>query len=180
MKKVFNSIYCWLYYVIYDTIREKLINLKYFFKNLRIFWKVLKEFRTWDYAYIPPVIVTMLTALRDDIKNGPEIELTSFKKASQIDKLIKLIKSADCYDSFDILFDKDTNKQRRDIKQYDEINYKIQKRFYRNVERILLGQSPEEYNKEIEKINKKGIVPQDGLTVDDYAFDGTGIQSWWS
>lgn len=88
-------------------------NLKYGLKNLRIFFKVIWNFRPWDYVYTLELFQAGLIELMKCLENGNEIDETRLPKIKNlrrtIDILDNIIKdkywAIDSYEDYQILQD---------------------------------------------------------------------------
>jgi hypothetical protein len=78
--------YCW------DVPRDFFSNIKWFFKNLWNFRKVLVDYRPWDYCYCIDSFSTALEQMRDYIYNhGNEEDEERLKKVEQMEELLYLL-----------------------------------------------------------------------------------------
>lgn len=77
-----------LHWYILNPIANKYHNARWFFRNLRYFWKFLCEYRNWDSAYLHEGIILML----NDIKPGLEIFVGGEEEQKRIDEVTGLLR----------------------------------------------------------------------------------------
>lgn len=139
-------------------------NIKWFFKNLWRFKRILWEYRTWDFSYCNNLFANSLDWLADQIKNGHEEVRSANKKVSAIKELASLIRRLTDDDDFG-LEEPFINKE-ISIDEYDKRRKHTRKEYLDRIYRIIYGQENEKYDKT--DYNK---------WVEN--FDGTGYEGWW-
>jgi predicted phage-related endonuclease len=144
-------------------------DLKYFFKNLWNFKKILWSHRNWDYEYCEQLYKFSLELLRDDIKNGIEEKRMATKKVKAIDKLIALLKPVN------------DNIELKDVNEYNKLYEEQLIKKYKEIYRLLVGQSSKELDKKAKAYKKKHIKDDyvDPYEINVAIHDGTGCENWW-
>ena len=176
-----------------ETIKEILddmvrawYNLKWFFHNIKVFWKILWKYRDWDYAYLIDVNTVCLTQLANRIEKGNEDKRASSKKVAKIRELITLL-NRNIEDEYLIKYKEQISKGKTTYQKVFE-QAEIEKR--KNAKamfQILLGQDPKKFNEKYKKALEqlKTEHPETDTTkIGNYdvwvqLFDGSGIESWW-
>jgi hypothetical protein len=160
-------------------------------KNIIFFWKVIWNFRSWDYTYNLRIFSKSLEALRDSLKDGNEINSTRLKKVEKIERAIEILNNI-CEDryseiaesqlgyemNFDHLFTDDEPKEITEAnKKIRDLSIKIEDNEWKELWNIFQGQENSHYIMLVEKMEKDEKKNRD-IWSDWY--DGTGINRWWN
>ena len=173
-------------YTIWYNSKIFFYDLKWYFRNLKNFNKVLWNFRSFDHIYCVEMYTRSLELLRDSISNGNEERISANKKVNKINELIELLKQYDTYtDDADKdigFFNYDLKWKKNDdgsIQTVDDGNDKERKEKYKQllkkekeleheyktkITKILFGQSEREIKRlEREFKRKSKEEPQNSL-----------------
>lgn len=166
-----------------------LLNIKYFFSNVKLFWNDLKNFRPWDHSYCIDIYCTALEALKEDIyRNSYEIDITRMKKVEAMEELLMLLQT-DLSNNFNGLIKKRKNGT-YDFSKYNKAVINGEELLEKRIFRLLGGQS----DKEITKLNKNYEDQWKRLSTEhpdvykaykneynasEIIDDGTGACNWW-
>ena len=156
-----------------ERIRKFYYNIKTFFRNLKLFWKVLWTYHWWDYQYLINVNIVMFKDMAEHFeKDGTTCGRE--KIAENIRQLVELLEK-DIDDEAWEEAEKNTNIDDK-IAYYKAAIWEHKKK----IARILMGPDLGEQVKIEARINNairfEGMSPEDArLKYDDY----TGIRRWW-
>ncbi len=157
-------------------------------KNIFFFWKVIWNYRSWDYSYQLRIFARSLEPLADNLeKNGNEVEITRLKKVKQIQRAIEILNhqinddytslaekalgySVNINYSFEDDLPPEIEKANREIFTLSD---KIDTDEWAELFKILQGQNHTEFIMLCDKSNNKS---QD---LWDQWYDGSGMQHWW-
>ena len=156
-----------------EGIRRYYYKIKTFFRNLKLFWKVLWTYHWWDYQYLINVNIVMFKDMAEHFeKDGTTCGRE--KIAENIRQLVALLEKDIDSEAWEEA-EKNTNVDDK-IAHYKSAIWKHKKK----IARILMGPDLGEQVKIEARINNairfEGMSPEDArLKYDDY----TGITRWW-
>ena len=154
-------------------IRKFYYKIKTFFRNLKLFWKVLWTYHWWDYQYLINVNIVMFKDMAEHFeKDGTTCGRE--KIAENIRQLVALLEKDIDNEAWEEA-EKNTNVDDK-IAYYKSAIWEHKKK----IARILIGPDLGEQMQIEARINNairfEGISPEDArLKYDDY----TGIKRWW-
>lgn len=183
---------------VFDPINNWYYSVKWYFKNRKLFNKIIRQWRPWDYSYQLELFMFGIEQLRNCVMNGQEEESSRLKKVAAMDELIKQLKRDTENEAYELVYGglenslitKDIGKYQKLIKVQKELrNQKINKIFS-----IIKGQDcdylSECVDEEVNKIKnnpklsdkkKKELTDPDArYNIWTKYFDGTGIEGWWN
>ena len=181
-KRICRTIWEFLKYDVWRFgIKDTYYNIKWFFHNLKVFWKTLWKWRSWDYSYINDTHIMMLEQLANQIKNGDEEKRSAHLKYYAIQSLIRELK-------------RNIEDEAWAIKEQKNLNYEETSKLYdsmldehfKKIFRLMRGQDESTVNAQIWSLRdnfKKthGHEPNMEESYDIWVsvFDGTGVGGWW-
>lgn len=182
LKQTWENVVDFFKYDICDPTRMFFNRLWWFFHNLRVFWKTLCNFRDWDYQYVIDLFITGLIELQARIENGNEERLSASKKVQAIRKLISELRRNIFYETSHMQ-DAGTIGMKDLSKTYNQLN----KERYERIFAIIVGQDPEEFDKQCQEAIQRWKDEHNGIEPDHEQFyiirtelfDGSGIEGWW-
>ena len=154
-------------------IRKFYYNIKTFFRNLKLFWKVLWTYHWWDFQYVINVNIVMFKDMAEHFeKDGTTCGRE--KIAENIRQLVALLEKDIDNEAWEEA-EKNTNIDDK-IAYYKVAKWEHKKK----IARILMGPDLGEQAKIEARINNairfEGMSPEEArLKYDDY----TGIKRWW-
>lgn len=169
-------------YNIWRPVKEAYLNMVWFFRNVKTFWKTLIHFRNWDYQYCVDLFIVGLTQLADCIENGCEDKRSSKKKAASIRKLIAELQR-------DVWDEACKKYHAGEIPESDIFltEDKLGDERFDNAVRLIRGQNEKQLAKKQEEAINKWKLEHPGeqinrdVTYSIYVdlFDGSGYKGWW-
>lgn len=182
-KQILSDIKDYFVYDVWDPIRRKWNSFIWFFKNVKIFWKTLIQFRDWDFQYCVDLFIVGLERLAKRIENGNEEERSSNKKVRAIHKLIHELQRDVWEEAYEKFEKEEVHNQMCELQQVED---QLEEQRFNNVMRILHGRR-EKLNEEYREAIKQWETehPDKQATSDDLydiwveLFDGTGYDGWW-
>ena len=155
-----------------EGIKRYYYNIKNFFRNLKLFWNVICNYRWWDYQHVIDANIVMFKDMAEHFeKDGNTCGCE--KIAENIRQLVELLEK----DIDSEVWEETKNNNYDDRVAY----YKAAKwEHKKKIARILMGPDLGEQVKIEARINNairfEGMTPEDArLKYDDY----TGIRRWW-
>lgn len=154
-------------------IRRYYYNVKTFFQNLKLFWKVLWTYHWWDYQHVIDANIVMFKDMAEHFeKDGNTCGRE--KIAENIRQLVELLEKDIDSEAWEKA-EKNANTDDK-IAYYKVAIWEHKKK----IARILMGPDLGEQVKIEARINNairfEGMTPEDArLKYDDY----TGIERWW-
>lgn len=156
-----------------ERFRRYYYKIKTFFRNLKLFWKVLWTYHWWDYQYVIDVNIVMFKDMAEHFeKDGTTCGRE--KIAENIRQLVELLEKdidSEAWEEAEKNFNVD-----------DRIAYSKAAKWEhkKKIARILMGPDLGEQVQIEARINNtirfEGMTPEDArLKYDDY----TGIRRWW-
>lgn len=161
-------------------------------KNILFFWKVIWNFRSWDYSYQMKILKRSLEPLHDSILKGYEVDVPRLKKAEKIARILQLLENLNEDKYIDIAEEKlgyEVNtdylfveEEPEEVSEKNKLIFKearkIEEQEWEELFRILKGQNHTHYQMLHDRIKiEKGEAPDD---LWESWFDGTGIKGWWT
>jgi len=160
-------------------------------KNIIFFWKVIWNFRHWDYTYNLRILSKSLEPLRDSIKGGYEVDISKLKKVQKIERAIEILNNIteDKYINIaesqlglkvniDYIFDNDApeNIKEANGKIYD-LSQEIEDKEWKELWVIFQGQEHSHYVMLLDKITPEKRKKDD---VWGNWYNGSGMSHWWN
>lgn len=160
-------------------------------KNIIFFWKVVWNFRSWDYTYNLRIFAKSLEPLRNSLIKGQEVDITRLKKIKKIERAIEILNNivedkyqeiAESQLGFSVSFEFDFENFK--TKELGEENRKIfylcqeiESAEWKELWTIFEGQKNSHF---LLLLNK--ISPEERNTTNshDNWYDGTGMGHWWN
>ena len=152
-------------------------------KNIKTFWRVVWQFKPWDYGYQLQLWRTSLVPLRDAIQNGSEIEVMRLKKVAKIQRCIDLIDRIQAHDYFALaeaelgetveILDIATEYRIDKFKRVATLAEKMEEQDWMELWNTLQGQRYIEFEMMHEKLDIKSDDAYETW------FDGSGMKTWW-
>ena len=145
---------------------------KWFFRNIRKFLKLAKDWRPWDYNYQVDLFKFGLTELADYMdRYGHEVDVTRTKKIAAIRELVEelgrdyedevsekygrhdafgeSVKQIVEYEDGSVMFDfKEDEETKKKEKEYEEAVVQARKEHYDKIHRLIVGQDMEQLYEE--------------------------------
>lgn len=182
LKQMWKNVVDFFKYNICAPIRTFFHCLWWFFHNLRVFWKILCNFRDYDFQYVVDLFITGLVELQTRIENGNEERLSASKKVQAIRKLISELRRNLFYET-SRMQDAGTIGMKDWSKTYNQLS----KERYERIFAIIAGQDPEEFDKQYQETIQRWKDEHNGTEPDHEQcyiirtelFDGSGIEGWW-
>lgn len=160
-------------------------------KNIIFFWKVIWNFRPWDFTYNLRIFAKSLEPLKDSIKNGYEVDVTRLKKVAKIERAIEILNNIteDKYNDIaesqlgygvnsEFIFRDDEPEEIKEAnrKIYD-LSREIEDKEWKEIWTIFQGQEHSHY---VILLNK--ITPEQRKKEDAWSnwYDGSGMGHWWN
>jgi hypothetical protein len=156
-----------------EKIKEIYYSFTTFFRNLKLFWKVLRNYHWWDYQHVINANIVMFK----DMAEHFEKDGTTYgreKIAENIKQLVELLEKDIDNEAWEEA-EKNTNVDDK-IAYYKVAKWEHKKK----ITRILIGPDLEEQIKIEQRINN--AIESDGMTADDAILkyrDYSGIEKWW-
>jgi hypothetical protein len=72
-------------------ITYPLFDLKWYFKNMIHYHKIVSKMRNWDFAYVLDMLSFTLTDLKKCLENGHEVDEYRIPKVKRIERVLELI-----------------------------------------------------------------------------------------
>ncbi len=162
-------------------IRDTYYNVWWFFHNLKVFWKTLWEWRSWDYSYINDAHIMMLGQLADQIKNGYEEDRSANLKYLAIQSLISELKRDVEDEAWKIKEQKKLSNE-----EYDKLYDGLVNEHFKKIFRLMRGQDGDTVDAllqplkdDFKKTHGREPNPHESYDMWTSVFDGTGIGGWW-
>lgn len=150
--RLFSEIwFCLDYYLIYVPSCW-ISDIKWFFRNLKRFWKTLWNFRNFDYAYVIDLFIVGLRALKEGLIH--EEDNKRKLKQKKISELIVLLHELN--NEGDEWFNRPEHES---IEAFQEKLLKVEEKRAQKIWKILKGQKNIDYNTD--------------------KYDGSGLKTWW-
>ena len=155
-----------------ERIRELYYNITTFFRNLKLFWKVLRTYHWWDYQYVINANIVMFRDMAEHFeKEGTHI--SNQKVADNIRELVKLLEK-------DI--EAEAYEECKSIEDLNERNFQeslIIDEHKDKIVRLLFG--PTYGEQQIQRARMRYAV-EHGMSQEEAILkyiDYSGIENWW-
>jgi hypothetical protein len=159
-------------------------------KNIIFFWKVIWNFRPWDYTYNLRIFAKSLEPLRDSIKNGYEVDVPRLKKVAKIERAIEILNNIteDKYTDIaeaqlgyevnsEFIFRNDEPEEIKEAnKKIYDLSYEIERKEWKEIWTIFQGQEHSHYVMLLDKMTPEQRKNDD---VWNNWYDGSGMGHWW-
>lgn len=180
-RRAWNKVVDFFVYDIWENLADAYYNTKWFFRNLKVFWSTLWDWRPWDHSYAKDVYCIMLEQLARQIESGYEEQRSADKKARAIRALIKELKR-DIDDEVMAI----EQEKHLSVEKTSQLSYGMMAHHISEISRMLRGQSPHEIDVELnfqienfEKEHGRKPTPSELYDMRVELFDGTGVEGWW-
>lgn len=155
-----------------EKIKEIYYNFITFFRNLKLFWKVLRNYHWWDYQHVIDANIVMFKDMAEHFeKEGTHI--SNKKVAANIRELVGLLEKdieTEAYEKTKSIEDID----KRSLKEGSMIdNHK------KKIARLLFGPT---YKQRCVQQDKVRQAIEQGMTQEEAILkyiDYSGIENWW-
>lgn len=155
-----------------EKIKEIYYNFITFFRNLKLFWKVLRTYHWWDYQYVIDANIVMFKDMAEHFeKEGTHI--SNKKVAANIRELVELLEKdieTEAYEKYKSIEDID----KRSFKERSMIdNHK------KKIARLLFGPT---YKQRCAQQDKVRQAIEQGMSQEEAILkyiDYSGIENWW-
>lgn len=159
------------------------------FKNIFFFWKVIWNYRSWDYNFQLRILKRSLEPLKKSIENGHEIDISRLKKVEKISRAIEILDhiSDDSYIEIaekelgyktdtSYLFSDEPYEIKEANRKIFDLSHEIEEKEWNELFDILKGQDKETYRKLMDS-----LTPEEKKSEDVWYkwFDGSGMRGWW-
>jgi len=162
-------------------IKDTYYNIWWFFHNLKVFWKTLWEWRSWDYSYINDVHIMMLEQLGDQIEHGSEEERSAHLKQCAIQSLISELKRDVEDEAWKIREQKNLSNE-----EYNKLYNSMEDKHFKKIFRLMRGQDEESVDvlyqllkDDFKKSHGREPDTEEAYDIWVTVFDGTGVRGWW-
>ena len=159
------------------------------FKNIFFFWRVIWNYRDWDYNFQLRILKRSLEPLAKRIENGNEVDISRLKKVEKIHRTIEILEHIG-NDSYIEIAEKELGYQTDTTHIFSdeplaiteanrkifELSHLIEEKEWIELFEILKGQDREKYKKIVDSLTKEERKSED---VWNNWFDGSGIRGWW-
>lgn len=180
LKDWFEPIGDFFYYDVWTPVKDAWYNTKWFFKNIKTFWKTLLHYRDWDYKYVVDILIVLFDKLANRIEQGFEESKSASKKVKAIRSLVYELKR-DVDEETSLLEEKGIITRFEWGLTYD----KLQQERLRKIFRLIEGQKDDEFREKYLAVQEKwknehGREPNSNELYDIWVelFDGSGIEGW--
>jgi hypothetical protein len=159
-------------------------------KNIIFFWKVIWNFRPWDYTYNLKIFAKSLEPLRDSIINGNEVDVPRLKKVAKIERAIEILNNIteDRYTDIaeaqlgyevnsEFIFRDDEPEEIKEAnKKIWDLSREIEDKEWKELWPIFQGQEHSQYVMLLDK-----MTPEQRKDDDVWGnwYDGSGMGHWW-
>lgn len=208
-EKLITKIKDFFVYTIGMNVSDWWYNFTWYFKNLKTFHKVLKEWRPWSHECVTNLFTFGLEQLALQLENhGHEIEVSRNKKIIAMRELIKEAKrdyeselsekygmcgslTDSCtkvteYSDGSVSFEyPDDEAKKKKWQKYIKALKKERKAHYDKIFKLIVGQDYADIKEEIDKrISESGITDEEEISkmrTELYyeLYDGSGYEDWW-
>jgi len=158
-------------------------------RNIFFFWKVIWNFRSWDYTFQMRLLSRSLEPLADQLTKGTEVEVTRLKKLAKIKRVIEILNHQSDCDYIELAektlkYEVDSSfmfsTEPDDIAELNKaifhLSDELEKSEWAELWTLLQGQDHSEYCKLVEE-DKLQEIHNDDLWSEWY--DGSGLNHWW-
>ena len=190
-------------------LRDWWIDTKWYFRNLRTFQPILKEWRSYNYHYQVDLFKFGIKQLAEALEYyGNEVPESRHKRIAAMNELIKeidrdyehdlkekmnydylsksekVVKYSDGSISFQ---SEDTEEEKRKTEEFYKALVNERKEHYNKIFSLIIGQDDDEIKKEVERRiaaiseEEKQSISKSELYHQVYneVWDGSGIEGWW-
>ena len=178
---VWSKVSDFFVYDIWENLTDAYHNTKWFFRNLKVFWSTLWDWRPWDHSYAKDVYCMMLEQLARQIETGFEEKRSADKKVRAIRALIKEL-SRDIDDEVMTIM----QEKHLPIEKVNQLRYGMMSHHITEISRMLRGQSPYVIDiklafqaENFEKEHGRKPTPSELYDMQVDLYDGTGVEGWW-
>ena len=153
-------------------IKEIYYSFTTFFRNLKLFWKVLRNYHWWDYQHVIDANIVMFKDMAEHFENEGS-HISNKKVAANIRELVKLLEKdieTEAYEKCKSI--EDINK--RSFKEGAMID-----KHKKSIARLLFGPT---YKQQCIQQDKMIQAIEQGMSQEEAILkhiDYTGIENWW-
>lgn len=151
---------------------ERIRNIATFFRNLKLFWKILRTYHWWDYQHVIDANIVMFKDMAEHFeKEGSHI--SNKKVAANIRELVGLLEKdieIEAYEKF---------KHIKDTNEYSKLERAMIDNHKKKIARLLFGPT---YKQRCVQQDKVRQAIEQGMTQEEAILkyiDYSGIENWW-